>query len=122
LIAQFAQRVPTERTGKFAHPRLNDLNTRKNLGDRGHAVDTPTNPTQQISKTPAPRLAQLSGQRRGTRRFRLLVDCNGGQFPFEVRAQDGRTAFGMAAHDIAGLFPRLEAHQVRLLSCIELGA
>jgi hypothetical protein len=108
LIAQFAQRVPTGRAGGFAHLRLNDLNTRNSIGDRGHAVDAPTNQTQEPSKAPTPLSAQLSGQLRETRRFRLLVDCNGDQIPFEIRAQDEPTAFRAAAHDILGLIPAIE--------------
>jgi hypothetical protein len=56
------------------------------------------------------------------RRFRLEVDCAGAQFAREIEAVDERAAFRTAAHDIAVRFPAIEAHQVRLLSCVEVSA
>lgn len=56
------------------------------------------------------------------RRFRLDVDCNGTRFQCEREAVDERAAFRCVAHSLAVSFPSIEAHQVRLLSCVEVSA
>lgn len=121
MTAEFALSVRYERLASSPLLDENNLNTQTNVGAFGHALKRPVDSIQQPSRR-STQAAQVSAQPGGARRFRLLVDCNGDHFPFEIQTQNERTAFRTASNEIVGLVPWIQADQVRLLSCVEVGA